>query len=41
MKRSEVNSIMLQADEFIRQQNFYLPPFAYWTPEDWQNKGQR
>jgi D-lyxose ketol-isomerase len=19
--------------------NFYLPPFAYWSPEDWKNKG--
>jgi D-lyxose ketol-isomerase len=39
MKRSEVNSIMLQADEFIRQQKFYLPPFAYWTPDEWAQKG--
>ena len=39
MKRSEVNAIMLQADEFIRQQKFYLPPFAYWTSDEWQNKG--
>jgi D-lyxose ketol-isomerase len=39
VKRSEINLIMRQADEFIRQQNFYLPPFAYWTPEEWQRKG--
>ena len=39
MKRSEINAIMRQADEFIRQQNFYLPPFAYWTPEEWRQKG--
>lgn len=39
MKRSEINSIMRQADEFIRQQNFHLPPFAYWTPDEWQHKG--
>jgi len=39
MKRSEINSIMRRADEFIRQQNFRLPPFAYWTPEDWKHKG--
>lgn len=39
MKRSEINAIMQQADGFIRQQNFYLPPFAYWTPEEWREKG--
>lgn len=40
MKRSEINEILRQADEFIRQQNFYLPPFAYWTPEEWGRKGE-
>jgi hypothetical protein len=39
MKRSEINAIMRQADEFIHQQNFHLPPFAYWTPEEWRLKG--
>lgn len=39
MKRSEINSIMRDADEFIRAQGFYLPPFAYWTLEDWATKG--
>jgi D-lyxose ketol-isomerase len=39
MKRSEINAIMLAADKFIRSQGFHLPPFAYWTPEDWQSKG--
>jgi len=39
MKRSEINSIMRRADAFIRQQNFCLPPFAYWTPEEWKHKG--
>jgi len=39
MKRSEINTIMRQADDFIHQQNFYLPPFAYWTPEEWREKG--
>jgi D-lyxose ketol-isomerase len=39
MKRSEVNAIMRAADEFIRQHQFYLPPFAYWTPQDWRQKG--
>jgi len=40
MKRSEVNTIMNEADQFIRQSGFYLPPFAYWTPADWRTKGE-
>jgi D-lyxose ketol-isomerase len=39
MKRSEINQVMRSADAFIRQQGFYLPPFAYWSPEDWRKKG--
>ena len=40
MKRSEINAIMREADEFIRQRGFYLPPFAYWTPAEWRSKGE-
>lgn len=39
MKRSEINQIMRSADTFIRGQGFFLPPFAYWSPADWQQKG--
>ena len=39
MKRSEINAIMSEADQFIRQRGFYLPPFAYWSPADWTQKG--
>jgi len=39
MKRSEINTIMREADNFIRQRGFHLPPFAYWTPENWKSKG--
>ena len=39
MKRSEINQIMRSADTFIRQQGFYLPPFAYWSTDVWQEKG--
>ncbi len=39
MKRSEINAIMQKADEFIRSRGFFLPPFAYWTPEAWMQKG--
>ena len=39
MKRSEINAIICDADAFIRSQGFFLPPFAYWTPEEWVGKG--
>ncbi len=31
MKRSEINSIMSDANDFIRSFGFVLPPFAYWS----------
>ena len=40
MKRSEVNAIIREADQFIRLCGFYLPPFAYWSPADWASKGE-
>lgn len=40
MKRSEINAILRDADAFIREHRFHLPPFAYWTPEDWRGKGE-
>lgn len=39
MKRSQINDIMREADSFIKERGFYLPPFAYWTPKDWTTKG--
>jgi D-lyxose ketol-isomerase len=39
MKRSKINEIMLSADAFIQSSGFRLPPFAYWSPEDWRKKG--
>ncbi|TGD42883.1 D-lyxose/D-mannose family sugar isomerase [Pseudotabrizicola sediminis] len=33
MTRSRINDIMAQADDMIRQYGFVLPPFAYWTPD--------
>lgn len=38
MKRSRVNEIMEAADDFIRSFGFVLPPFAYWTPEEFRAK---
>jgi D-lyxose ketol-isomerase len=40
MKRSEINAIIRDADSFIRGHGFYLPPFAYWTPQAWASKGE-
>src|SRR5207249_3621944 len=34
-----INTIMRDADAFMKSQRFYLPPFAYWTPADWSTKG--
>lgn len=39
MKRSEINNIMRDADAFLAECKFFLPPFAYWTPDDWASKG--
>jgi D-lyxose ketol-isomerase len=39
MKRSEVNQIIERAIVFLREMRFLLPPFAYWTLEDWRTKG--
>ena len=36
MKRSTVNDIMAAADDMIRSHGFTLPPFAYWSPDDFK-----
>lgn len=36
MRRSRINQIMAAADELIRHHGFALPPFAYWTPEEFR-----
>ena len=36
MKRSRINAIMAEADEMIRRHGFALPPFAYWTPQEFE-----
>lgn len=40
MKRSEINQIMREAVEFIQDKKFPLPPFAFWSPEEWATKGK-
>jgi D-lyxose ketol-isomerase len=39
MKRSEINAIMRDAIAFAQKHQFYLPPFALWTAQDWASKG--
>ena len=36
MKRSEINRILFDAREFLAERNFFLPPWAYWSPGEWQ-----
>ena len=38
MKRSEINRLMKEAVEFINEMNFKLPPFAFWSAEEWAKK---
>ncbi|MFY0597243.1 MAG: D-lyxose/D-mannose family sugar isomerase [Cognatishimia sp.] len=40
MKRSRINQIMAEADEKIRQYGFTLPPFAYWTPDEFKARAK-
>jgi D-lyxose ketol-isomerase len=39
MKRSEINNLMRENIEFIKEMKFNLPPFAYFTPDEWKEKG--
>ena len=36
MKRSQINAIIDQADAMMRHYGFTLPPFAYWSPEEFK-----
>ncbi|MHA1757712.1 MAG: D-lyxose/D-mannose family sugar isomerase [Promethearchaeota archaeon] len=40
MKRSEINKIIIDAIETLKEHKFYLPKFAYWSLEDWKSKGE-
>lgn len=39
MNRSQVNTLIRDAEQFLEQYRFVLPPFSKWTPEVWQTKG--
>jgi len=36
MKRSEINQILTNAKAFLAEKQFILPPWAYWSVEDWK-----
>jgi D-lyxose ketol-isomerase len=35
MKRSEINQILKNAKAFMAEKQFILPPWAYWSVEEW------
>ena len=39
MKRSEINGLIRDAIAFCKTHQFNLPPFAFWSPDDWKRKG--
>lgn len=39
MKRSEINKLIENAKKILQKNSIALPPFAYWTPQDWKKKG--
>jgi hypothetical protein len=39
MKRSDINALIRRAVAFAEEENFRLPPFAFWTPEEWRERG--
>jgi D-lyxose ketol-isomerase len=38
MKRSEINEIMASALSFLAELQFFLPPWAHWSIEDWKTR---
>lgn len=38
MKRSEINQLIRNSIEFFNEMKFNLPPWAFWTPEEWKGK---
>jgi D-lyxose ketol-isomerase len=36
MRRSEINNLIREAVDFFDSMKFKLPPWAYWSPDDWK-----
>jgi D-lyxose ketol-isomerase len=39
MKRSVINTYIREAGDFLSALQYALPPFAWWSPDEWKNKG--
>lgn len=39
MKRSQINEIILSAMDFCKALQFHLPPFAFWSVDQWRAAG--
>lgn len=39
MRRSEINRKIREGIGFLKQMNYKAPPFIYWTPDEWAEKG--
>lgn len=39
MKRSRINEVIKDMEALIKEHGFEIPPFAKWTPQDWENVG--
>lgn len=39
MLRSQINRLIDQAIRLFAGNGFHLPPFAFWTPQEWREKG--
>jgi D-lyxose ketol-isomerase len=39
LKRSDINRYISEASAFFAANRFYLPPYAYWTTDVWQQRG--
>ena len=37
MKRSEINKVIKDMENLLRQCHFYLTEFASWSPDKWKN----
>ena len=38
MKRSRINHILREGNDFITSFGYVMPPFAYWSPEDLRSR---
>lgn len=41
MRRSEINQVIREAEEFFDRNMFRLPPWAYWDPDTWRTMSSR